>query len=62
MRHVFSLCRFFNESIDQPITNADVRDALDGERTKIEESRTMPKWLVQFLCDSKLDAPLASCT
>ena len=22
----------------------------------------MPKWLVQTLCDSKLDAPLSSCT
>ena len=39
-----------------------MHDALDEERTKIEESRSMPKWLVQTLCDSKLDAPLSSHT
>ena len=51
-----------NDSTNQPmqVTDADVHDALDEERTKIEESRSMPKWLVQTLRDSKLDAPLPS--
>ena len=39
-----------------------MRDELDDERTKIQESRTMSKWLVQTLSDSKLDAPLSSHT
>ena len=51
-----------NESTDQPISDAEVRDALDDERTEIEEARAMPKWLVQTLRDSKLDAPLPSRT
>ena len=38
-----------NESRVQPISDAGVRDALDDERTKIEEARAMPKWLVQTL-------------
>ena len=38
-----------------------MRDALDEERTKIEESMTMPKWLVQTLRD-KLNAPLSTHT
>ena len=54
--------QLFNQSIDQPITDADACDALYEERTKIEESRTMPKWLVQTLRDSKLDAPLSTRT
>lgn len=32
------------------------------EIKKIEESRTMPKWLVHTLHDNKLDAPLSSHT
>jgi len=51
-----------HDSTDQPISDADVYDALEGERTEIEESRSMPKWLVQTLRDSKLDAPLPACT
>jgi len=51
-----------HDSTDQPISNADVYDALEGERTEIEESRSMPKWLVQTLRDSKLDAPFLTCT
>ena len=31
-----------NESTDQPISDAEVRDALDDERTEIEEARAMP--------------------
>ena len=50
------------EDIDQPIFDADVHDALLDERDDIEQSWTMPKWLVQTLRDNKLDAPLASCT
>ena len=44
------------------VIDADVHDALDYNRTKIEESRSMPKWLVHTLCDSKLDALLPSRT
>ena len=51
-----------HESADQPNSDAHVYDALVDERANIEESRTMPKWLVQTLRDSKLDAPLSSCT
>jgi len=51
-----------HDSTDQPISDADVYDALEGERTEIEESRSMPKWLVQTLRDSKLDAPLPTQT
>ena len=40
----------------------DVDDAVDEERTLIEESKNMPKWLVQTLRDSKLAAPLSSHT
>jgi len=49
-------------TIDQPIFDADVYDALEGERTKIEESKSMRKWLVQTLHDNKLDAPLPTRT
>ena len=34
---------------EQPISDVDVQEALDEERTEIEESRSMPKWLVQTL-------------
>ena len=51
-----------NNSIHHSITDANLHDALNGERTKVEESRAMSKWLVQTLCDSKLDAPLPSHT
>ena len=51
---------------DQPthehVDDVDVDDAVDEERTLIEESRNMPKWLVQTLCDGKLAAPLSSHT
>ena len=40
-----------DESTNQPISDVDVRD---GERTKIEESRSMLKWLVQILRNSSL--------
>ena len=54
--------RVSNESTYQPIFDVEMRDALDNERTEIEEARAMPKWLVQTLRDSKLDAPLPSRT
>ena len=37
----------------------DVDDAIDKERIAIEESRNMPKWLVQTLRDSKLATPFS---
>ena len=40
----------------------DVNDAIDEERTIIEESRNMPKWLVQTLRDNKLATPFPSHT
>lgn len=51
-----------NNSQEQPIFDADVQEALDEERTEIEKSCFMPRWLVQTLRDSKLDAPLFICT
>ena len=53
-----------NDSTNHPmqVTDADVHDALDEEKTEIEESRSMPKWLVKTLRDNKLDAPLPSRT
>ncbi|MCO5583960.1 hypothetical protein L7F22_037878 [Adiantum nelumboides] len=40
----------------------DVHDVLDDESAENEQARGMPKWLVHTLRDSKLDAPLSSCT
>ena len=51
-----------NDDTHQPISDAELHDALVAEREDIEESRTLPKWLVQTLRVSKLDAPLSSCT
>ena len=51
-----------NENTEQSIFDADVHDALTDEREDIEESRSMPKWLVQTLRDSKLNVPLSSHT
>ena len=59
---VFQPTQVSHESIDQPISDADVQEALEDERVEIEQSKTMPKWLVQTLRDSKLDAPLSSRT
>ncbi len=42
--------------------NGDLHDALVDEREYTEDSQTLPKWLVQILRDSKLDAPLSSRT
>ncbi|WP_129329885.1 hypothetical protein [Enterobacter cloacae complex sp. 4DZ1-17B1] len=53
---------FFENVLDQPITDADVHDVLDEERAENEQARGMPKWLVHTLRDSKLDAPLSSRT
>ena len=49
-----------NNSEEQPIFDADVQEALDEERTQIEESCSMPKWLVQTLHNIKSNAPLSS--
>ena len=51
-----------NDNTDQPISHADLHDALVDEREDIEESQTLPKWLVQTLRDSRLDASLSSRT
>ena len=51
-----------NDNTDQPISNADLHDTLVDEREDIEESQTLPKWLVHTLRDRKLDAPLSSRT
>ena len=51
-----------NQPIDQHIDDVDVDDAVDEERKIIEESRNMPKWLVQTLRDNKLATPLPSRT
>ena len=51
----------WNDNIDQPISDADLHDAL-GDREDIEESQNLPKWLVQTLRDSRLYAPLSSRT
>ncbi len=59
---VFQPMQVSNDSAEQPIFDADVQEALDEERIDIEESRSMPKWPVQTLRDSKLDAPLSSRT
>ena len=51
-----------NNDTDQPISDADLHDALVDERQDIEESRNLPKWSVQTLRDNRLDAPLSSRT
>ena len=48
--------------MDEHVDDVDVDDAIDEERKDIEESRSMPKWLVQTLHDSKLSTPLSSRT
>ena len=58
---VFQPMQVSNNSEERPIFDADVQKAFDEERTNIE-SHSMPKWLVQTLRDSKLDAPLSSRT
>jgi transposase InsO family protein len=47
------------DDADHSISDADLHDAIADERADIEEAKTMPKWLVQTLRDSKLDAPLS---
>ena len=44
---------------DHSISDADLHDALINERADIEEAKTVPKWLLQTLQDSKLDVPLS---
>ena len=44
---VFQPMQVSHESIDQSISDADVQEALEDERVEIEQSKTMPKWLVQ---------------
>ncbi|WP_286490054.1 hypothetical protein, partial [Escherichia coli] len=43
----------------QPIDEGIVNDVVDEERTAIMASKSMPKWLVQTLRDSKLATPLS---
>ena len=62
MRVIFQPTQVSNENTEQSISDADVHDALVDERQDIEESRSMPKWLVQTLRDSKLNAPLSTRT
>ena len=59
---IFQPTQFSNENTKQSIFDADVHDALVDEREDIEESRSMPKWLVQTLRDRKLNAPLSNRT
>ena len=59
---VFQSMHISHDTIDQPISDVDVNDAVLHERVEIEKSRTMPKWMVQTFHDSRLDAPLASHT
>ena len=51
-----------NDSTNHPITDANIDNALHDERVEIMNSRTIPKWSVQTLSDSKLDAFLSSHT
>ena len=43
---------------DQHFDDVHVDDVVDEERWEIVESKGMPKWLVQTLCDDNLIAPL----
>ena len=51
-----------NDVIDQPIFYADLQDAISDDMVENMQARNMPKWLVQTLRDSKLDAPMSSLT
>ena len=51
-----------NDIIDQPICDADLQHVIDEDMAENEQARNMPKWLVQTLHDSKLDAPLSTRT
>ena len=51
-----------NDVIDQPISDVDLQDAIFDDMAENMQARNMPKWLVQTLRDSKLDAPMSSHT
>ena len=51
-----------NDVTDQPISDADLQDAISDDMAENMQARNMPKWLVQTLRDSKLDAPMSSRT
>ena len=51
-----------NDITDQPICDADLQHVIDKDMAKNEHTRNMPRWLVQTLRDSKLDAPLSTRT
>ena len=51
-----------NDITDQPISDADLQDEIYEDRAENEQARGMPKWLVQTLRDSKIDAPMSNRT
>ena len=51
-----------NDITDQPICDADLQHVIDEDMAENEQARNMPKWLVQTLHDSKLDAPFSTRT
>ena len=51
-----------NDITDQPICDADLQHVIDEDMAENEQARNMPRWLVQNLRDSKLDAPLSTRT
>ena len=51
-----------HDGLNQPLSDVDLKDALDEEKAKNEEARTLPKWLVQTLCENRLATPLSNCS
>ena len=51
-----------NDVTDQSISDANLQDAISDDMAENMQARNMPKWLVQTLRDSKLDAPMSSRT
>ena len=47
---------------DQNFDDVHVDDVVEEERQEIVEAKSMPKWLVQTLCDNHLVSTLPSCT
>ena len=51
-----------NDITDHTISDADLQDEIYEDMAENEQARGMPKWLVQTLRDSKIDAPKSSRT
>ena len=52
----------YDQPMDQHAYDVNVDDVVDEENREIINARSMPKWLVQTLCDNSLATPLSTHT